>query len=266
MTAGRPLSLQANIRERGIFGCGSLHHVPTLRRRRRLLEAAYTAGFRQFDVAPAYGNGLAERAVGAFAAEAGSDVTIHTKVGIPITLYPAWTDRIFVAARAWDAAFGTHRRVYGQRCFEPATIAQSLADSTARLQGRVPDGFYLHEPLAPFSAEEWAALTRELNQLRDDRRFGFWGVAGPQFAFRLTPFGETVPAVQCPVADWLAASPADRSQVASVSLYGLVRYHTRMQHEISLEGWLCRLAAEYPQAHFVLTTRREDRLAAWTAQ
>lgn len=56
-------SLASLIRERGILGCVCTHRLPTIAMWRRLLEAAYGAGFRQFDVAPAYRNGLAERAV-----------------------------------------------------------------------------------------------------------------------------------------------------------------------------------------------------------
>lgn len=263
MAAGLPLSLHALIRERGIFGCASLHHLPTFKKRRRLLETAYGAGFRQFDVAPAYGNGLAERAVGAFAAEVRRDVKVHTKVGIPIRIYPAWTDGIFPAARAVDAAIGNHRRVYRERCFSLDTLEQSLADSTERLGGLVPDGYYLHEPLQAFSAAEWAEVAAEMDALRSNHRFGFWGIAGPQLAAPLTPAGVQIAAIQCPVADWLAAEPADRAPFQRVSLYNLVRYYTVARREMSFETWLFALATEYPQAHFVLTTLRQDRLLSW---
>ncbi|SUS07990.1 hypothetical protein DF3PB_550012 [uncultured Defluviicoccus sp.] len=263
MPAGLPLSLYALIRERGIFGCASLHHLPTIRQRLRLLEAAYGAGFRQFDVAPAYGNGVAERAVGTFAAEVGRDIKVHTKVGIPIRIYPAWTDGIFPVARAVDAAIGNHRRVYRKRRFSPDTLKQSLADSTVRLGGLVPDGYYLHEPLKAFSAAEWAEFAGEMDALRNNHGFGFWGIAGPQLATPLTPAGVQIPAIQCPVADWLAAAPADRARFQRVSLYNLVRYYRAAQREMRFEAWLFALASEFPQAHFVLTTLRQDRLVSW---
>lgn len=257
------LKFASLIRERGIFGCASLHHLPTIARRRRLLEAAHDAGFRQFDVAPAYGNGLAERAVGAFAAELRRDVKVHTKVGIPIRIYPAWTDGIFPAARAVDTAFGNHRQVYGERRFSLETLKQSLAESTARLGGLVPDGYYLHEPLQGFSATEWGEAAAQMDALRNNHCFGFWGIAGPQLATPLTPAGAQIPAIQCPVADWLAAKPAERAHFQRVSLYNLVRYYTAAQREMSFETWLFALATEFPQAHFVLTTLRQDRLVSW---
>ena len=215
-------TLASLIRERAIFGCTALHHLPTIARRRRRLDAAYGAGFRQFGVAPAYGNGLAERAVGAFAAELRREVKVHTKVGIPIRIYPSWTDGIFPAARAVDTAFGNRRRVYRKRCFSLDTLKQSLAESTARLGGLVPDGYYLHEPLKAFSAAEWAEVAAEMDALRNNHCFGFWGIAGPQLAAPLTLAGAQVPAIQCPVTDWLAAKPAERAQSAINSQLGRV--------------------------------------------
>lgn len=252
------------IRARGIFGCGSLHHLRTIRRRRHLLEAAYRAGFRQFDVAPAYGNGLAERAVGAFAAEVGADVQVCTKAGIPVTIYSRWTDAVFPVARLWDTLFGNHRRVYSWRNFAPETLVRSLAESTTRLHGRAPQGFYLHEPLQPFPYAQWCKLVGTLERLHVDGHFGFWGIAGPRSAFRRWSPAPVPPyAVQCPVADWLGAAPADRTSAGRVSLYGLVRYHLQSQPKTAFEDWLCSLAAEYQNAYFVLTTRRPQRLAAW---
>lgn len=48
----------------------------------RLLEAAFDAGVRHFDVAPAYGFGEAERCVGRFLARHRHEVTVTTKYGI----------------------------------------------------------------------------------------------------------------------------------------------------------------------------------------
>ena len=119
------LKMAPLIRDPWVFGCASTHHLSTGNKRRRLLDTAYGAGFRQFDVAPAYENGLIERAVGAFAAAVRRKVKVHTKVGIPIWIYPAWTEGIFPAAQAVDVVFGNHRGVYGERCFlwTPSSIA-----------------------------------------------------------------------------------------------------------------------------------------------
>jgi diketogulonate reductase-like aldo/keto reductase len=48
----------------------------------RLLEAAFDAGIRHFDVAPAYGHGQAERCLGKFLRGKRDQVTVATKYGI----------------------------------------------------------------------------------------------------------------------------------------------------------------------------------------
>ena len=47
-----------------LFGVGSLHHLPFRSQRLRILRQALDLGFRHFDVAPAYGNGLNELELG----------------------------------------------------------------------------------------------------------------------------------------------------------------------------------------------------------
>ncbi len=65
------------------FGCGSVMGVLGRGDSLRMLEAAFDAGIRHFDVAPAYGYGEAERCVGAFAARHPGQITVATKFGIP---------------------------------------------------------------------------------------------------------------------------------------------------------------------------------------
>jgi aryl-alcohol dehydrogenase-like predicted oxidoreductase len=48
-----------------------------------ILEAAYEAGVRHFDVAPCYGFGQAERCLGRFLARHPGELTVATKYGIP---------------------------------------------------------------------------------------------------------------------------------------------------------------------------------------
>ena len=65
------------------FGCGSVMGVLGRNDSMRMLEAAFDAGIRHFDVAPAYGYGEAERCLGAFAARHPGRLTVTTKFGIP---------------------------------------------------------------------------------------------------------------------------------------------------------------------------------------
>ncbi len=71
------------------YGTGSLHHLPTSRRRQYLLAAAFDHGFTHFDTAPYYGFGIAEQELGLFLKGRRGRVTITTKVGLypPCGLY-----------------------------------------------------------------------------------------------------------------------------------------------------------------------------------
>jgi aryl-alcohol dehydrogenase-like predicted oxidoreductase len=64
------------------YGCSSIMGALNRRQSLRLLEAAYDAGVRHFDVAPMYGYGEAESCLGEFLQQHRSNVTITTKYGI----------------------------------------------------------------------------------------------------------------------------------------------------------------------------------------
>lgn len=64
------------------FGCSSLMGAMSRRESLAMLDAAYDAGIRHFDVAPMYGFGEAESCLGEFVAMHRADVTITTKFGI----------------------------------------------------------------------------------------------------------------------------------------------------------------------------------------
>jgi D-threo-aldose 1-dehydrogenase len=64
------------------FGCGSLMGATNRRDSIKLLETAYDAGIRHFDVAPMYGYGEAEACLGEFLQHHPGQITITTKYGI----------------------------------------------------------------------------------------------------------------------------------------------------------------------------------------
>jgi D-threo-aldose 1-dehydrogenase len=64
------------------FGCGSLMGATNRRESLKLLESAYDAGIRHFDVAPMYGYGEAEACLGEFLQQHRGQITIATKYGI----------------------------------------------------------------------------------------------------------------------------------------------------------------------------------------
>jgi D-threo-aldose 1-dehydrogenase len=64
------------------FGCGSIMGATNRRDSLKLLETAYEAGIRHFDVAPTYGYGEAETCLGNFLERHRGQITIATKYGI----------------------------------------------------------------------------------------------------------------------------------------------------------------------------------------
>jgi D-threo-aldose 1-dehydrogenase len=64
------------------FGCSSLMGALGRKESLAMLDAAYDAGIRHFDVAPMYGFGQAESCLGEFLARRRADVTVTTKFGI----------------------------------------------------------------------------------------------------------------------------------------------------------------------------------------
>src|SRR6266851_5491872 len=64
------------------FGCGSIMGVLGRHDSLKLLETAYDAGIRHFDVAPRYGYGEAESCLGEFLEHHRGQITVTTKYGI----------------------------------------------------------------------------------------------------------------------------------------------------------------------------------------
>ena len=64
------------------FGCGSLMGATNRRDSLKLLDSAFEAGIRHFDVAPMYGYGEAESCLGEFLQDHRGRITVTTKFGI----------------------------------------------------------------------------------------------------------------------------------------------------------------------------------------
>lgn len=88
-TSGRPTTRLG-------FGCGSIMGAMSRRNSLRLLESAYDAGIRHFDVAPRYGYGEAESCLGEFLQHHRGQVTVTTKYG---TLPPKRSALISIGRR-----------------------------------------------------------------------------------------------------------------------------------------------------------------------
>jgi D-threo-aldose 1-dehydrogenase len=130
------------------FGCSSLMGASNRRASLAILESAYDAGIRHFDVAPMYGYGEAESCLGEFLQRHRNQVTITTKYGIP----PAKKSSLISVGR----------RIAGPIVKSFPALKQRLA-STANAVAHNPER-------ATFtSSQARASLQRSLAALRIDR-------------------------------------------------------------------------------------------------
>ena len=141
------------------FGCSSLMGAMGRRDSLSLLESAYDAGIRHFDVAPMYGYGEAESCLGEFLQRHRRQVTVTTKYGIPpaknssllsvarrivspvVKTFPGLKQRL---ARAANAATHTSEKA----TFTPQQAKASLERSLAALRTDHLDIWLLHEVTA----------------------------------------------------------------------------------------------------------------------
>lgn len=138
------------------FGCSSLMGAMGRRDSLAILESAFDAGIRHFDVAPMYGYGEAEGCLGEFLQRHSGDVTVATKYGIP----PAKNASLIGTARSIAGPLlkllpGLKQRLAGvarsttrkaeRASFTAAQAKASLDRSLAALRCSRIDVWLLHE-------------------------------------------------------------------------------------------------------------------------
>jgi aryl-alcohol dehydrogenase-like predicted oxidoreductase len=161
------------------LGTHGLHWLPT-RERQSLLALAFELGIRYLDTAPSYGEGLAEREIGRFAAKRREQLVIATKFGMPVNRTLSRVPGLLLAARAGGAiarklgVASAPRRNYGA-----AAARASVEQSLRALRTTYLDVLYLHEPeLSLLQDRDVAALVDTLETLRTlgiVRHFGLSG-------------------------------------------------------------------------------------------
>jgi aryl-alcohol dehydrogenase-like predicted oxidoreductase len=163
-----------------VFGVGSLHHLPFRSQRLRILRQALDLGFRHFDVAPAYGNGLNELDLGLALQGHRATCQVTTKFGIPVNLYGARSPLVFPLVRGIRRLVDSHYGAeYRRRVLSPAEMTQSLEGSLQRLRRDCVDDFMIHEPLDILTTTQIADLHETASRLKDQGKIIRWGVCGP---------------------------------------------------------------------------------------
>jgi aryl-alcohol dehydrogenase-like predicted oxidoreductase len=130
------------------YGCSSLMGAIGRAESLAILETAFHAGIRHFDVAPMYGYGQAESVVGEFLVRHPGQVTVTTKYGIP----PARRQGLISVARS--VARPIVKAVPG--------LKRGLTSAAARATSAGPRAVFT-------AAEARESLERSLHELRTDR-------------------------------------------------------------------------------------------------
>jgi len=175
------------------FGCAGLFGLPRKADRRAVLETAFDAGIRHFDVAPMYGLGLAEAELAPILKRHREETTVTTKFGIDPTFlgriagrtqgpvramlgkYPGLRRELKVAGRGPESGW-VGRVLYSSGGFDSRVAERSLQQSLRALGTDYVDIFVLHDPTADLiGAPE---LIEYLNEQCSLGRIRCWGVTG----------------------------------------------------------------------------------------
>ena len=167
------------------FGCGNIMGATGRRDSLKLLESAYEAGIRHFDVAPRYGYGEAESCLGEFLQRHPGQITITTKYGIfPAKQAPLITIGRQIAGPIVQNLPGLKQRLAQMAkattrnkerpTFTAAEALASLDHSLAALRTDHIDLWLLHEVTASDLQDD--ALLHLLGDLVKQGTIGSFGI------------------------------------------------------------------------------------------
>ena len=256
------------------FGTAAIHHLIKPRERQRLLQAALEAGFRHFDSARMYGEGMAERSLGELLAGGlRQRVTLATKFGIPAQ---AWLERFPAMMYGQRALAGAARRAgwrgatERERCWSAAAAEASLTASLRALRTDWVDLLLVHEPCDE-DVTALLAVAPWLQQQQASGRVRYLGLAGR--AATCLAVQQAIPGVFAvlQVEDSIAGHEADVLTAAGLPLqvtYGYVRLAGEAPGAASPPEPLAVLRAALarnPMGMVLVSTRKRERVRALAA-
>lgn len=261
MTAFTP-GAERSPRNDFVFGAGSLHRIFSSAGRQRLLDQAFELGFRAFDAAPAYGNGLNELELGYAFGRRRSEVELTTKFGIPVELYGERMRAMFFLMRAkrkyLSRSYGSE---YERRCFSASALLESLHGSLRRLRCDYVDRLMMHEPLEPLPSRISVELIDLAERLKVEGKIRSFGVCGTSRSIRNVLDSIPFDVVQAPIWD-IADLPIEG---AATVAYGAYREFSNRapSRGRGFVDFVSSLRVERPRLEIILASTSCKTLNSW---
>lgn len=167
-----------NLRNRLVFGTGSIHHLPFSFQRANLIHSVFDSGINKFDTAPAYGNGINEYELGKALQGKRGQCEINTKFGIPVSMYHIFAKHFFHFFRLADKLFGNTDKAFQERNFAAAEMEKSLHASLKRLKTDYIDTFFIHEPINQANLDNLSELVLLADRFKAEGKIKSFGIAG----------------------------------------------------------------------------------------
>ncbi|MBM4009913.1 MAG: aldo/keto reductase [Planctomycetes bacterium] len=176
-----PIPRCSLVTSRIAFGTASVHHLTSARERLRLLDACVAHGITHFDTAPMYGEGMAERTLGALlASNSRSSVTVATKVGFPPRYFSMTVPPLMYLRKTVEGGMrrmGVTVPAKRRRELAASSLESCFVGSLRRLGTDYVDILFVHEPTVE-EADRIEDVAAWCMQQRRGGRARYIGLAG----------------------------------------------------------------------------------------
>jgi D-threo-aldose 1-dehydrogenase len=243
------------------LGLSRLHHIPSSNERQSLLAYAVEMGFRHFDTARWYGEGLAEKELGRFLRGRRDGLIVATKFGLPSD---SLIEALLPIAQPLRAARKLARQIgLNPRMPPPLTAAlfrQNIERSLHVLRVDVIDILFLHQPTLARMPEP-TELLAEVARQKARGTIRFIGLSGRcasvlEVAVQYEALAEVV---QVPEEQW-----QEQTYVPDLT-FGSMRRGSQFRGEPPLDprvaiARLHQALRRRPNGSVVVSTTRRDHL------
>lgn len=248
------------------FGTASLHHLISKKDREVLLKVVLDQGLTHFDTAPLYGEGLAERTLGNFLGLTRNEITIGTKIGIPLNPVLEAFPLLMYAQKSIKAWTRTLRNLHSirQRSLQKNQIEKSLQRSLRTLRTDWIDILFVHEP----QIEEIPQLLEICDWLQSQKVQGnvrYLGLAGQSLS--CVEISKKIPGIfdVLQVEDSLSNHEADLLTTSGLPLqitFGYLRNSLELTKEISHPEVIQAAFRRNSNGMILVSSRNPNRIQA----